>query len=140
MSGKKLLSNGKRVSKPSGPHSKTKNVDRNRRLEKLLAAAYESFNSKKNSASQHDFVFHMTDWIDDLDALSELYDHPERFDKAQAASIVAGFLYHALWHVRAAARLLLQFEPEDIFKDVDGVPLASRNKRTGTRSTSSNAP
>jgi hypothetical protein len=73
-----------------------------------------------DAVCRHNFVFHMTDWKRDLEKLAEFYKHPERFDMDSAGDIVVGFLYHALSHVRAAARLLLDWEPEDIFKDLDG--------------------
>ena len=120
MSGKKLLPNGKRVSNLSKRPSTAKAADQHRRLKKLLGAVYDRFNSAGTNASRHSFVFHMTDWVGDLEALAALYAEPQAYTKAQASDVVAGFLYHALWHVRAAARLLLSFEPEDIFKDIDG--------------------
>jgi hypothetical protein len=64
----------------------------------------------------------MTDWMVDLERLADLYQHPDKFDKTEAMSVVMGFLYHAIPHLRAAGRLLLDFEPEDIFKDIDGQP------------------
>jgi hypothetical protein len=124
MSGKKLQPHGERVSKPSAPRSKVSAADPHHLLKKLLAAAYNQYQKiddpKQNAACRRDFVFHMMDWIKDLESLSKLYQHPEKFDKAEASVVVAGFLYHATWHVRAAARLMLDFGQEDIFETADG--------------------
>jgi hypothetical protein len=67
-----------------------------------------------------DFVFHMTDWQEDLRRLQELVDHPNNFSKEEAANVVAGFLYHATSHIKAAAKLLLDFDPID-FDDPRGM-------------------
>jgi hypothetical protein len=66
-----------------------------------------------------DFVFHMTDWKDDLRRLQAFFAHPEDFSKEDAAGVVAGFLYHASSHIKAAASLLLDFDPID-FDDPRG--------------------
>src|SRR5262249_24609666 len=120
MSGKKLLPNGKRVYNNVGTHSKTSASKKDRALHKLLMKVYAKLqrmdNPATNAASRRDFVFHMTDWKHDLECLAELYKHPEKFDGKAAAILVASFLYHASSHIRAAARLSLDWEPEDIFK------------------------
>jgi hypothetical protein len=81
----------------------------------LLASIYNTFQKlddpAANKAGRRDFVFHMTDWEDDLRALAELYEHPERFSRTDAKGIVARFLYHATAHVMEAARLMLDWEP-----------------------------
>jgi hypothetical protein len=85
----------------------------------LLARIYNTFQKlddpAANKVCRRDFVFHMTDWEDDLHALAELYEHPERFSGPEAKRIVAGFLYHATAHVTEAARLLLDYEPGYLF-------------------------
>ena len=128
MSARKRLPNGKPASNHAGPRPIRNTSGSSRQLRKLLAALYNRYQKlddpKRNAACRRDFVFHMTDWNNDLERLAALYKHPDKFDKDSAGDIVAGFLYHALWHVRAAARLLLDWEPEDIFKELDGKPAA----------------
>src|SRR5207253_1309986 len=79
-------------------------------LKRLLAAIYNRFQKLDDPAAnviaRRDFVFHMTDWIDDLEGLAALYDNPGRFDKKAAGQAVYGFLIHALPHLMAAGRLL----------------------------------
>jgi hypothetical protein len=84
-------------------------------LQRLLASIYNTYQKlddpAANKTCRHDFVFHITDWEDDLRALAELYERPEQFSRADAGRIVAGFLYHATAHIMEAARLMLDWEP-----------------------------
>jgi hypothetical protein len=88
-------------------------------LEKLLSAIYNQYqkldDAALNKKSRADFVFHMTDWADDLHRLAELYRHPENFDKEQAGNIVSGFLYHVIPHLQEAGRIMLDYDPGDVF-------------------------
>jgi hypothetical protein len=61
----------------------------------------------------------MTDWLNDLEDLVDLYEHPEKFKKAAAGQFIFGFLVHVLPHLRAACRLLLDEDP-DTFADFKG--------------------
>ncbi len=119
MSVKKPPLNGARSLRSAKHNSNSKPSSSRRKLEKLLGAAYDAFNSNGRAVCRRNFIFHMTDWLNNLEQLTALYKHPERFDKKSAQEIVAGFLYHATWHVRAAARLMLDHTPEDIFKEID---------------------
>jgi hypothetical protein len=84
-------------------------------LPRLLARIYDNYQKLDNAAAnkmcRRDFVFHMSDWEEDLRALAELYEHSEKFSKSDAEQVVAGFLYHATAHIMEAARLLLDYEP-----------------------------
>jgi hypothetical protein len=123
MSERKQPLNGKRASRPTEPRSKTKATSSRYRLEQLLASAYDQHQkldgAKINAAGKRNFIFHMTDWSEDLERLAELYKHPEKFDKKTAGALVAGFLYHVIPHLRAAGRLMLDYNPEDFFRDID---------------------
>jgi hypothetical protein len=112
MSVKKLALNGVRSSTPSANNSKR--LARQQRLAELLRRVFNKY-QKLDDPELHrkarlDFVFHMTDWHADLRGLAKLYDHPERFDADRAGQVVAGFLYHALGHIRAASELMLDTE------------------------------
>src|SRR5207248_10218441 len=67
---------------------------------------------KANATAKQDFIFHMTDWLDDLRRLTAIYEHPEKFDRRTAGCDVAGFLYHVIPHLKAAGRLLLDEIPD----------------------------
>jgi hypothetical protein len=64
---------------------------------------------------RHDFVFHMTDWENDLRKLFLLYNNPPEYE-GRASEIVSGFLIHTTSHLKAAGRLLLDDIP-DPFKE-----------------------
>src|SRR5262249_982342 len=116
MSAKRQPLNGKRVSKSTEKPSQTNGAPQFSRLEQLLAKIYHRYQrldgAEKNRKGKQDFLFHMTDWVNDLQELAELYQHPERFDKGKAGEVVSGFLYHAVAHLRAAAKLLLDFDAD----------------------------
>ncbi len=116
MSAKKQLGNGKRVSKPGAQPWGLEPVSLDSPLGKLLAHIYDDFHERKSSKSyaqkRRDFVFHMTDWKSDLGKLVNLLLHPEKHDRDAAGVIVAGFLYHAIPHLKAAGRLLLDKIPD----------------------------
>lgn len=62
---------------------------------------------KKNNydSENESFVFHMTDWKDDLKALHSLYETPSEFSREEAHEILQSFLFHSLPHVLAAAQI-----------------------------------
>lgn len=88
-------------------------------LERLLTAVYNQYqkldDAVANKKCRRDFVFHMTDWSEDLQRLANLYQHPEEFDRESAGDVVVGFLYHVIPHLREAGRLMLDYDPEDVF-------------------------
>jgi hypothetical protein len=88
----------------------------NRTIEETLAAIYDDFyDHDATPAAQkrkRDFVFHMTDWVDDLERLAALYRIPGDVHTDDAREIVMGFLFHAIPHLRAAGRLLVQEIPD----------------------------
>jgi hypothetical protein len=53
----------------------------------------------------YDFVFHMTDWQEDLEKLSRVYRKPDEATDAKWREAVEGFLYHVIGHLLAAADL-----------------------------------
>lgn len=54
-----------------------------------------------------DFVFHLTDWVSDLEELRGLLQTPKSFGVEDASHIITRFLDHAIPHLNAAGRLLL---------------------------------
>jgi hypothetical protein len=85
------------------------------KIEKLLGQVYDRLQSiddkAANTEARRQFVFHMTDWLDDLERLAKLYEEGE-LRKDKAAQTVAGFLYHVIPHLNAAGRLLLDNIPD----------------------------
>jgi hypothetical protein len=66
---------------------------------------------------RQDFVFHMTDWLNDLDMLQAIYRKPEDCDVKETTIDIMGILYHVIPHLNAAGRLLLDDVP-DAFRDL----------------------
>jgi hypothetical protein len=85
------------------------------KVEQLLACVFdgareglrEELAPEEYENRQHDFVFHMTDWQDDLQRLTDLFKNPDKYDEETASTLVIGFLYHVVPHLNAAGRLLL---------------------------------
>jgi hypothetical protein len=67
----------------------------------------ESLAPQEYEKRKQDFVFHLTDWADDLQQLADLFNRPNRQDEESASALVIGFLYHLIPHLNAAGRLLL---------------------------------
>ncbi|MFN4260720.1 MAG: hypothetical protein ACK4RK_15595 [Gemmataceae bacterium] len=122
MSAKKPLKNGKNGLTPTETNLTNILIPTpSEALKEKLASVYNYFNSvqkrKVHTQRREWFVFHMTDWLHDFEKLQQLYDHPESVSDEEANEIVAGLLYHAVNHLLAASRLLLQHTPEDIFME-----------------------
>ena len=126
MSARKRLRNGKPGSTPTGLVSKEESRFPGPELQRLLRTVYDRYqridNPEANAAARRDFIFHMTDWIRDLERLAALYACPAEFDKAEAGDAVYGFLIHALPHLMEAGRLLEGHEIRNPFVDIASKP------------------
>jgi hypothetical protein len=95
-------------------------------LERLLAAVYNQFqklpDASANAKCRRDFVFHMTDWLEDLERLVALYREPGQTMKEAAGDVVYGFLIHAVPHLMEAGRLLEGRPIRNPFLTTDGEP------------------
>jgi hypothetical protein len=85
----------------------------------VLVEVYDTLqhvpDARENAARRDEFVFHMMDWIDDMERLRALYRSPVR-DATSASEVVVGFLYHVVPHLNAAGRLLLDEIPDRFAK------------------------
>ncbi len=128
MSARKPRRNGKAALPVIGQHSKIDIKWPSPELKRLLATVYNRYQKlddpTANRQGREEFVFHMTDWLDDLDSLFETYKNPEKISNEAAGNAVCGFLIHALPHLMAAGRLLL-----DEISD----PFAETKNRTSLR-------
>jgi hypothetical protein len=104
------------------------------RLEQLLGRVFdgareglrEELDHEEYVKRKHDFIFHMSDWKGDLEGLAALFNNPDQ-DEDTASVLLIGFLYHAVPHLNAAARLLLD-DVGDPFSGTEG-----REKAPGMR-------
>ena len=67
----------------------------------------ESLSPEEYEKRRHDFVFHLADVREDVARLAELLADPTKHDEEAASALVIGILYHAIPHLNAAGRLLL---------------------------------
>ena len=63
----------------------------------------------------NDVAFHMTDWLDDLDAYSRFCADPSRMSDAEVSKLLIGFLVHVPNHLAAASKLYTDVPVTDIF-------------------------
>ena len=70
-----------------------------------------------------DVAFHMTDWLDDLDAYSRFCADPSKMSDAEVSQLLISFLVHVPNHVAAASKLYTDVPVTDIF----GVGATSEN-------------
>src|SRR5262245_26865841 len=103
--------NGKAVSARTSRRLKQAIRMPSTQLKRLMARIFDQHQKlddpKKNALAREEFVFHMTDWLHDLELLTEVYAHPEVVDRKEAGHAVYGFLIHALGHLMAAGRLVM---------------------------------
>jgi hypothetical protein len=80
-------------------------------IERVLARVFDELQKIKDptehARTREDFVFHMVDWIDNLEELFQLYANPKDHDIETSNNIIIGFLYHVIPHLNVAGRLLL---------------------------------
>ena len=63
------------------------------------------------------FVFHMSDWLGDLQELTSLYKHADEVDDGEASTKVLSILYHVIPHLKTAGRLLAPVVPDAFAND-----------------------
>jgi hypothetical protein len=59
-----------------------------------------------------EFVFHMSDFTEDLQGLASMQESPENWPPERARTFLIGCLYHIIPHLKAAGRLLLDEVPD----------------------------
>ena len=69
-----------------------------------------------SAEKRYDIVFHMTDWLDDLAHLTEVFQNIEKYNSDQIEKAVMAFLIHVPAHVNAATKLYLGFGVENVFE------------------------
>ena len=101
-----------------------------KKLEDLLGHTFDSAaqtfdDPALDEERRRDFIFHMTDWIGDLEELAKLYKHPQKANRKEATTFLIGCVSHMTGHLNAACRLLLD-EPFDPF---NALPKKPRRKK-----------
>jgi hypothetical protein len=62
-----------------------------------------------------DVAFHMTDWLEDLEAYSEFCRDPQALSREKAGKLLLQFLIHVPNHLAAASRLYADIPVTDVF-------------------------
>lgn len=112
------------------------------KLTSRLSKVFDRCSQQRNKTARLDFVFHMTDWLEDLYALTAAFKRPDRRSQKQFDDVVIGFVIHVIAHLRAAGRLVFDYDP-DTFADTamfskDAARRRRRSKRRRTSTTRGN--
>lgn len=78
-------------------------------------------------AAAREAAFHFTDWLSDLDDLTELLNS-STWDEASAQKILMAFVSHAPAHMAAAHRIVMGSPVTDVF-EIGAVKGSGRPKR-----------
>lgn len=62
-----------------------------------------------------DIIFHMTDWLENLTELFEVYSNPKNSNYKKVKKVLIDFLVHVPNHISAASKIMLDQPTEDIF-------------------------
>jgi hypothetical protein len=62
-----------------------------------------------------DSVFHMTDWLDDLEEWHSFCKNPDKLTSEKLQELLLGFLAHVPNHLAAASKLITDIPVSDIF-------------------------
>lgn len=89
------------------------------RLKELLGEVFDALrdglrrevDAETYESLRNEFIFHMTDWSDDLAKIAQLYLRPDQHEEGAASAFLVGFLYHVIPHLQEAGRLLLDGVP-----------------------------
>jgi hypothetical protein len=87
------------------PTANQQHIGRRKQIRRMLERTFRDLGNSGTKPTTKDFVFHMTDWEDDLRLLAALYAAPDEYDADAWRRGVGGFLLHAVGHLLAAARL-----------------------------------
>ena len=82
--------------------------------DRIGAVATEEMGLPQSTAKE--VAFHMTDWLDDLEALIAFFRDPGALPSSRAAEVLTSFLVHAPNHIAAAAKLYTGFPVCDVFQ------------------------
>lgn len=85
-------------------------------IRQRLHQVLSNLNEYDSAKEQHDIVFHMTDWIDDLKQWVEFCQNPSAMSNDEVEEVLTNFLIHVPNHIAAASKLMLNIPVRDIFE------------------------
>lgn len=68
-----------------------------------------------DSETAWNVAFHLTDWLDDLQAFHQFCQRPEQFGTEEVNEILMRLLIHVPNHIAAAAKLYCDMPVKDVF-------------------------
>lgn len=71
----------------------------------VLIRAFTSF-GEMSEKQTHELVFHLTDWLDDLQAYAEFVENPKVMNDDEVRAFVIKLLAHVPYHVNEASKLI----------------------------------
>ena len=84
--------------------------------EKIKKALREAFTEMELDPEKiDDAIFHMVDWLDDLEKWSQFCKNPESLSAEELGDMVMAFLIHVPAHVAAAGKLVTDISVSDVF-------------------------
>lgn len=87
---------------------------REKHLEHLFEQVFDGYQTLEDpelhAQRRREFVSHMMDCLENLDALAEVYARPNEFTEDSAGSLIRQFLHQAVPHLHEANRLLTPSE------------------------------
>ena len=84
--------------------------------DKIQKALCEAFTEMELDPEKiDDAVFHMVDWLDDLEKWSQFCKNPASLNPEELGDMVMSFLIHVPNHVAAAGKLVTDIPVSDIF-------------------------
>jgi len=83
------------------------------KIKKSLASALEDLGMEPETIA--DAVFHMTDWLSDLEEWHSFCKNPESLSDDELQDLLMNFLVHVPNHVAAAGKLITDIPVKDIF-------------------------
>src|SRR4051794_11083891 len=102
MSAKKPAARGKSSSKPFENNLPRKILYPSPALKQLLGKVFDELGDATDLVAhkkrREDFIFHMTDWLNDLEDLGVIYKCPENRNRKETAIKIASILYHVIPH------------------------------------------
>ena len=84
------------------------------KIEQALRKAYK--NLELENSEIDDAIFHMVDWLEDLDKWSQFCKNPASLNSEELGEIVIQFLVHVPAHVAAASKLVTGLPVSDVFE------------------------
>ena len=84
--------------------------------DKIQKALREAFTEMELDPEKiDDAIFHMVDWLDDLEKWSQFCKNPASLSAEELGDMVMSFLIHVPNHVAAAGKLVTDIPVSDIF-------------------------